>query len=247
MNDRYHNKENVAEGPVGDPALREVASVLSESRALTEFEAIGALRAYGIPFPATVLVTGTKEAEAAVRGMPGPAVMKIVSRDIVHKTDVGGVVTGVTKETAAATFTRIWNHARDARPHACLEGVLVQEQLSGIEVMVGANRDAQFGHAVLFGVGGIWAETLSDATFRIPPLTREDSLDMVHGIRAEEILRGGRHQPPVDMEALCGILERVSRFVEAFPEVAELDLNPVMATPSGATAVDAYLQVKTSE
>ena len=247
MNDRCHNKKNPPEGPEGDPALLKISSVLCGDRSLTEFEAITALQAYGIPFPATVLVTDAEEAEAAVREMPGPAVLKIVSCDIPHKTDIGGVVTGVTKDTAAATFARIWNHARAARPHARLEGVLVQEQLSGIEVMIGAIRDAQFGHAVLFGLGGIWAETLSDTVFRIPPLTWEDTLDMIHGIRAAEILRGGRHQPPVNMEALCTMLERVGRFVEAFPEVAELDLNPVMATPSGATAVDVYLRVKARE
>ncbi len=247
MNSWRHNKKKLAEDPDRDPALLEVASVLAEDRALTEFEAIKALQAYGISFPATVLTTNDKEAETAVRGLPGPAVMKIVSRDIPHKTDVGGVVTGVTGDTAAATFVRIWNHVRDARPHARLEGILVQEQLSGIEVMIGAIRDAQFGHAVLFGAGGIWAEALADTTFRISPLTQDDTLNMVHGIQAAEILLGGRHQPSVDVEALCTMLERVSRFVEAFPEVAELDLNPVMATPSGATAVDAYLQVKTRE
>jgi len=244
MDNRCHNKENPSARPERSWQQCEISSVLSKDQALNEFEALNALRTYGIPFASAVIAADAAAAEAAVAAMPGPVVMKIVSRDIAHKADIGGVVTGVTRDTAAKTFGEIWNRVRAARPRAHLEGVLVQEQLSGIEVIVGAIRDAQFGHAIMFGLGGIWAETMGDATFRVPPLTREDSLAMIHGIRAEAILQGGRNQPAADIDALCNILETVGRLVVEFPQVAELDLNPIIATPTGATAVDAFLRVE---
>jgi len=227
---------------------KDIRTLLQQDRRLTEIEAATVLKEYNIPFPAMVLTTNPEEAKAAAQKMVGSVVMKIVSRDISHKSDAGGIITGITEETAAATYERILKKVHSVCPEATIEGILVQQQeVSGVEVIIGAIRDVQFGHAVMFGLGGVLAELLTDVIFRIAPLTEQDAREMIDSIRGAAILYGQRGQSPANVEALSHVLIGVSRFVADYPQVAELDLNPVIVTKDKAIAVDALIKVEKAE
>ncbi|UDM03092.1 acetate--CoA ligase family protein [Streptomyces longhuiensis] len=221
-----------------------LASVRAEGRsALTAPEGKVIADAYGISVPGEELATDVDEAVAYAARFGGPVVMKIVSPDILHKTDAGGVIVGV--EGAAdvrAAFCTIVKNARAYAPDARIEGVQVQELLptgpSSQEVIVGAVTDPTFGKVVAFGLGGVLVEVLKDVTFRLAPVGADEAVSMLDSIRAAEVLRGVRGARPVDRWALAEQIRRVSQLVTDFPEIAEVDLNPVIATPEGAVAAD---------
>ena len=208
--------------------------------ALTAPEARGLCEAYGIVTPREGLATNATDAAAVAARIGFPAVMKIVSPEILHKTEAGGVLVGVkSAEEAAQGYTTIVANARKYDPKAEILGVQVQQMIGGgQEVIIGAVTDPAFGKLVAFGMGGILVEVLKDITFRLAPASEEDALSMLDGIAAAEILRGVRGAPPVDRAALATMIERVSVLVTDFPEISELDLNPVFASERGATAAD---------
>ncbi len=202
--------------------------------------------AYGIPLPEEGLATSAREAAQIADAIGYPVVMKIVSPDILHKTEAGGVVVGVASAAAAeAAYQKIVDAASRHAPSAKIEGVQVQQMLTGSaqEVIVGAVTDPSFGKLVAFGLGGVLVEVLKDVTFRLAPASMEDALSMLDGIQAAEILRGVRGADPIDREALARIVVAVSKLVDDFPEIQEVDLNPIFATKDGATAVDALISV----
>jgi acetyl coenzyme A synthetase (ADP forming)-like protein len=202
--------------------------------------------AYGIPLPNEGLATSANEAARLADEIGYPVVMKIVSPDILHKTEAGGVIVGVSSAAAAKTaYQKIVDAASSYAPKAKVEGVQVQQMLSGQaqEVIVGAVTDPSFGKLVAFGLGGILVEVLKDVTFRLAPASTEDALSMLDGIQAAEVLRGVRGADPVDRDALAAIIVAVSNLIADFPEIQEIDLNPVFATKDGATAVDALISV----
>jgi acyl-CoA synthetase (NDP forming) len=168
--------------------------------------------------------------------------MKIVSPDIPHKTDAGGVALGITDERAAVlAYDRIISEARHRAAGARIEGVLVARQVDAEgarETIVGVVRDPLFGPLVMFGLGGIYAEALRDVVFRIAPLTQHDARDMVSGIRGAALLDGIRGQPAVDRERLQDVVRRVAQLAVDFPEILELDVNPVLAFEHSVVAVD---------
>ncbi|MFH9405114.1 acetate--CoA ligase family protein [Streptomyces sp. NPDC017638] len=216
-------------------------SVRAEGRtALTAPEGKVVADAYGIAVPGEELAGDVDEAVAAAARLGGPVVLKIVSPDILHKTEAGGVVVGV--EGAAevrAAFHRIVAGARAYDAAARIEGVQVQELLpAGQEVIVGAVTDPAFGKVVAFGLGGVLVEVLKDVTFRLAPVRTDEALSMLDSIRAAEILRGVRGRAGVDRRAVAEQIRRVSELVADFPEIAEVDLNPVIATAHGAVAAD---------
>ncbi len=216
-------------------------SVRAEGRtALTAPEGKVVADAYGIAVPGEELAGDVDEAVAAAARLGGPVVLKIVSPDILHKTEAGGVVVGV--EGAAevrAAFHRIVAGARAYDAGARIEGVQVQELLpAGQEVIVGAVTDPAFGKVVAFGLGGVLVEVLKDVTFRLAPVRTDEALSMLDSIRAAEILRGVRGRAGVDRRAVAEQIRRVSELVADFPEIAEVDLNPVIATAHGAVAAD---------
>ncbi|WP_405915657.1 acetate--CoA ligase family protein [Streptomyces sp. NBC_00728] len=196
--------------------------------------------AYGIAVPGEELARDEEEAVAHAERFGGPVVMKIVSPDILHKTDAGGVLVGV--EGAAdvrAAFRTIVANARAYDVRARIDGVQVQELVPpGQEVIVGAVSDPTFGKVVAFGLGGVLVEVLKDVTFRLAPVSADEALSMLDSIRSAQILRGVRGAPPVRRAALADQIRRVSELVTDFPEIAEVDLNPVIASPEGAVAAD---------
>ena len=202
--------------------------------------------AYDIPLPKEGLATSAAEAASIAGGIGYPVVMKIVSPDILHKTEAGGVLVGVADDAAAqAGFESIMANAKAYKSDADLTGVQIQQMVSndGQEVIVGAVTDPSFGKLVAFGLGGILVEVLKDITFRLAPATKDDALSMLDGIGAAEILRGVRGADPVDRDALAAIIVNVSELTADFPEIKEIDLNPILASANGATAVDALISV----
>jgi acetyl coenzyme A synthetase (ADP forming)-like protein len=196
--------------------------------------------AYGIPVPKEGVANSAADAAKLASGMGFPVVMKIVSPEILHKTEAGGVIVGVkSAQDAEAAFATIMGNAAKYDAKATLLGVQVQQMLSGgQEVIVGAVTDPSFGKLVAFGLGGVLVEVMKDITFRLAPATREDALSMLDGVQAAEMLKGVRGADPVNREALATLIEKVSQLVSDFPEISEMDLNPVFATKNGATAAD---------
>jgi acetyl coenzyme A synthetase (ADP forming)-like protein len=208
--------------------------------ALTAPEGKQLCDAYGIAVPREGVAASAQQAAKLAEGMGFPVVMKIVSPDILHKTEAGGVIVGVNSGSeAAAAYDTILANARKYKASAKIDGVQVPQMLQGgQEVIIGAVTDQSFGKLVAFGLGGVLVEVLKDITFRLAPASNEDALSMLDGIAAAEILKGVRGADPVDREALASLIQNVSQLVSDFPEIAEMDLNPVFATRSGAVAAD---------
>ena len=169
--------------------------------------------------------------------------MKIASPDILHKTDVGGVVVGLASTSDVENaYDRMISEAERLRPEADIWGVTLQEMgKPGKEVILGATRDPNFGSLIMFGLGGIYTEALKDVTFRLAPIRQLSAQNMLAQIRGRQILEGIRGEPPADMDALQECLERLSQLVIEFPIIQELDINPLLAYEKGAVAVDARI------
>ena len=213
--------------------------------ALTAPEAKLVSDEYGIPVPGEGLATSADEAVKLGASISYPVVMKIVSPDILHKTEAGGVIVGVkSDEEARAAYDKILANAKNYKKDAKIEGVQVQQMLTGgTEVIVGSITDQSFGKLVAFGLGGVLVEVLKDITFRLAPITTEEALEQIGSIKAHELLDGVRGGKPLDKKALADIVVRVSQLVTDFPEIVELDLNPVFATEKGAIAADVRIVV----
>ncbi|MDF6046455.1 acetate--CoA ligase family protein [Streptomyces sp. JH14] len=223
-------------------------SVRTDGRsALTAPEGKIVADAYGIAVPGEELAQDVDEAVAFADRLGGPVVLKIVSPDVLHKTDAGGVVVGVKGASEVrAAYHRIIENVRAYAPDARIDGVQVQQLVPpGQEVIVGAVTDPTFGKVVAFGLGGVLVEVLKDITFRLAPVSADEALSMLDSIGAAEILRGVRGAPPVDRSALAEQIRRVSQLVTDFPEIAEVDLNPVIAAPEGAVAADIRILLAT--
>ena len=223
----------------------EVRTVLDTVRAegrtaLTALEGKRLCDAYGITVPAEALATSADEAVSRAVDMGLPVVLKIVSPDILHKTEAGGVLVGVgSPHDVKVGYERIVTAAKAHDPKAEILGVQVQRMVpAGQEVIIGATTDPTFGKVIAFGLGGILVEVLKDVTFRLAPATADEATSMLDDIAAAEVLRGARGAAPISRDALSGMIQRVSDLVGDFPEISEMDLNPVFATPEGAVAAD---------
>jgi acetyl coenzyme A synthetase (ADP forming)-like protein len=220
--------------------------VRAEGRAsLTASEGKRVCEAYGISVPQEGLATSAHEAVQLAQEIGYPVVMKIASPDILHKTEAGGVLTNLTRTADVEQgYSAILNQVKAYKADATILGVQVQQMLpAGQEVIVGAITDPSFGKLVAFGLGGVLVEVLQDVTFRLAPTTRREARAMLTDIDGAEVLRGVRGGPGVDEGALAELIENVSQLVHDFPEISELDLNPILATGDGATAVDVRILV----
>ena len=221
-----------------------ISQAKSEGRAvLLEPEAKAICIEYGIPVTKFKVASNEEEATAFAVEIGFPVVLKIVSPDIIHKSDAGGVLVDLKNTTEVALgYSKIVENAKNYKPDAKIVGVLVQEMApQSTETIVGAIKDPQFGQTIMFGLGGIFVEVLKDVNFRIAPLTTDDAKEMITQLKAYPLLRGFRNTPPADINALVSILCNTSRLVMEHPEIKEIDLNPVMAYPSGAKTVDARI------
>jgi acetyltransferase len=215
---------------------------------LGEVEAREVLAAYGIPVARTILATNLEECIRAGRNIGYPVVLKIASPQILHKTDVGGVVVNIADtDSLIDAYQNITARVRRLAPEAEIWGVLVQEMLPpSRELILGMNRDPQFGPLVMLGLGGIYVEVLKDVSFRLAPLGREDVMEMLRELKSYWLLQGARGEPPADVGAVVEVTLRVSQMAEELPELEELDINPlrVMEKGKGCLAADARMVLR---
>jgi len=198
---------------------------------------------YGIPVTRFKVALTQDEASGFADQIGYPVVLKIVSPDILHKWDLGGVILNLKNTTDVKNaYDKILENAKRHKPDAKIVGVLVQEMApSSTEVIVGSIKDPQFGPALMFGLGGVFVEVLKDVTFRIAPITETDAREMITEVKGYPILKGYRGQPPADIDAIVEILMNTSRLVIDRMEIKELDLNPIMVYENGAKTVDARI------
>jgi acyl-CoA synthetase (NDP forming) len=217
-------------------------------RILNEVESKELLAATGIKTVPARLARSAAEAAAIATELGFPVAVKVMSEDIPHKSDVGGVRLGLeSADQVAEAFSAVTNAARERHPAAEIAGVSVQRMAEpGLEVIVGVSEDPQFGPVIMFGLGGVFVELLRDVSFRLVPLERRDAVEMIDEIRGSALLDGYRGTPAANRSRLVEFLLAVSNFIESHPQVMELDLNPVFAYPDDAVAVDARVVLRSS-
>lgn len=212
---------------------------------LLEEEGYEVLQAYGFPTPQSILCTTEQEGIDAARQIGYPLVMKIVSPDIIHKSDAGGVKVGVkTDDELKSAFRTITENALKYESDAKIKGVLVQEMVkSAKETILGASQDPTFGPVIMFGLGGIYVEVLKDVVFRVAPIDEQEATNMVESIKTIKLLKGVRGEKPSDLKAIADSLQRLSQLVVDFQEIKEFDINPllVLEEGKGARVVDARI------
>jgi acetyltransferase len=228
-----------------------VKAVFDKARAenrlgLGDFEARAVMEAYGLKVPASVLAKSAEEAVEAATAMGFPVVLKIASPDILHKSDIGAVKVGLSDATQVRdAFDIISYRAQKYMPNADIWGCTVQEMVAkGKETIIGVSKDPQFGPLLLFGMGGIYVEVLKDVTFRVAPISRLEATEMMSEIRSFPILRGVRGEKASDLDATVDAILRISQLVTDFPEIVELDVNPLVVHEHGAIAVDMRIILK---
>jgi acetyl coenzyme A synthetase (ADP forming)-like protein len=243
--------------PIGRPRhfvvdRERVLDIVAKARAahrpnLDSFEAAQVLTAYGIAIPRAILAHDLDEAIRAAEDIGFPVVLKVASPDIVHKSEAGGVRVGLrSADEVRLAYAEICRTVAARAPTARIDGIGVWSMAPpGVETIVGLSVDPTFGHLLLFGLGGIFVEVIKDVSFRVVPITPADATSMIHEIRAFPILQGARGRPPSDLNAIGDVLERVSQLAEDFPEIRELDINPLIVypPPHGVLAVDARLSL----
>ncbi len=213
--------------------------MVDEIHILTEPEAMQFLGPYGIPFSLFSVAHSPAEAMELASTWSEPFVLKVVSRDIQHKSDAGGVRLGVTQNNIAAVYDDILETVSKQAPGSVIDGILIQPQASsGIEVIVGVQQDEAFGHAVLLGVGGVLSELIDGVSIRLLPIDVKGVKEMLTETKLGKLLKGARNFPPGDVSTLCQLVTKLSLIVKENPGIIELDLNPVIVHPQGVTVVD---------
>ena len=231
--------------PIPDGVGGIMGTCRSEGRlSLFEHEAIGLLRAYGVGMDNFLFVQSEDGLDAAMDAIDAtPMVMKVVSKDILHKTEAGGVKLSLrSRESVHKAYREIMDGALAYKPDADIAGVLMGPMAKpGVEVIIGMTRDPVYGPVMMFGIGGTLVEVLRDVSFRAIPLSRADAGEMLEQIKSGAILEGVRGAPPIDKDAVIDVMMKVSALVQAHPEIVELDLNPIFAHQVGCTVVDARI------
>ncbi len=207
---------------------------LEESREIMELA--------GIPFNKAGLAATEEDAVKLAGEIGYPLVMKIVSPQVIHKTDVGGVKVGMSSEQEVVkAFSEILESVKSHKPDAEIVGIMMEEMVKGSEFIIGTTNDSQFGPMIMFGVGGVYVEVYKDVSFRLIPITKPDALEMLTELKGRSILEGVRGMPKADPDQLAEILMNVSKLVAENELIAEMDINPLMVTKRGAIAVDARI------
>jgi len=244
------------ERPVEDPEnfsvdRREVELILDRVQAagrtqLTEVEALKVFKAYGVPTIPYRVAHSQEEAIEVAAELGYPVVLKIISPDIVHKTDTGGVRVDLrSSEEVFEAYRSIVDTVRELHPRVRMEGVLVESFLKGgREAIIGMSTDPRFGPVLMFGLGGVYVEALKDVAFRVQPVTKADADEMIRSIRGFPLLEGVRGEAGSDLDALAEVIQRVSQLVGDHDRIVELDLNPFLSFPEGGMALDARVTIR---
>jgi len=219
---------------------RIIQKAKKEKRSLLETEAKELLKEYGIPVPNFKLIKSEDKITGLAKEINFPIVMKIVSPDIIHKTDAGGVKVGIKDEKEAeSAYQEIIFKAKKYNKEARIEGVIVYPMVpQGTEIIIGMMKDPHFGPVAMFGLGGIFVEVLKDVSFRILPIEERDAREMITEIKGYEILKGVRGESPRDIQAIKEVLMKISKLTTENPEINEIDLNPIFVFEKGLQVVD---------
>jgi hypothetical protein len=230
-------------GKIIQKALREgrFSLLITESQQICKL--------HHIPTPVSYMVQSLDEAITQGNAIGFPVVLKIISPQIVHKSDVGGVVLGIADNASLKTaYPKLLAQVREKESNAEVIGVLIEKMMPpSTEVIVGGIRDNQFGPSIMFGMGGIFTEVYKDVAFRVAPIDKIDALNLVHELRGSRILEGIRGQPPADIDAIVNLLMDVSSMMTQHSAISQLDLNPVIAYPDGVCAVDTRIVLAKNE
>jgi acyl-CoA synthetase (NDP forming) len=220
-----------------------IEKATKEKRPLLETEAKELLREYGIPVPDFKLIKSEDEIVGLTKEINFPIVMKIISSDIVHKTDAGGVKVGIKDEKEAKTaYQDIMYKVKKYKKEAKISGVITYSMIpQGTEIIIGMMKDLHFGPVIMFGLGGIFVEILKDISFRILPLEERDAEEMISEIKGYQILKGIRGETPKDIQSIRDVLMKISQLVMENPEIKEIDLNPIFVFNEGLQVVDARM------
>jgi acetyl-CoA synthetase (ADP-forming) len=215
-------------------------------RSLTEIESREILEYYKLPLVRGKIIKSIEESKKFIDEVGYPVVLKVVSPEIIHKTEVGGVVVNIQNEKQLYdAYNDILKNVKSKIPTARIEGLFVQEMMPpSFEVMVGGKYDNTFGQTIAFGLGGIYVEVYEDVSFRILPITEKDAISMIKETKTYKILVGYRGKKPADIRALIDILMKTSNMLESNPEIKELDMNPIFALPDRAVAIDARVIIE---
>ena len=228
-----------------DPKIDEIFKVAEDEdrNFLYEHEAKALFALYDLPVTQIQVAPTEDEAVEAANRIGYPIVLKIVSPQILHKSDAGGVIVGVEDDQGIRDgFKKIVKNAKAYNADAEITGILVQEMApNGTEIIVGSTTDPTFGPTLMFGLGGIFVEILKDVSFRVAPITERDAAEMIEEIKAVKILDGARGMPPCHKPTLAEILHKTSKMLMENPEIKELDMNPILAYPDSAMIVDARI------
>jgi acetyltransferase len=231
-----------------------VRQIFKETRAkgrrdLPDIQASQVTSAYGIRIAKSALAHNIDEAKRIASHLGYPLALKIASPDILHKSDVGGLAIGIeNEEQLVVKYNQVIDNVSRFMPQAMIWGISVQEMIQEArETIIGVNKDPQFGHLILFGLGGIYVEVLKDVSFRIAPVSREDARQMVAEINTYALLRGVRGQPSADIDAVVDTIQRVSQMVTDFPDIIEMDINPLMVLEKGKGAIAADVRITIGE
>ncbi|MBW2996096.1 acetate--CoA ligase family protein [Candidatus Woesearchaeota archaeon] len=197
------------------------------------------LERYKLPFAKSDLASSPEKALAIAKKFGYPVAIKAISKDIIHKSDIGGVKVNIqNKEELTSAYNSMLTAIKKKSPKAKIEGILIQKMESGVEVIIGMKRDPQFDAVVVFGLGGMFTEILKDVSFRIAPITKQEAEEMINEIKSSQILRGVRGSPPVKISALVDLLVKASRLAIENKKIQELDFNPVIVDEKTAVIVD---------
>jgi len=224
-----------------------INTALQEKRyLLNEIESKNLVKSYKIPVVSTKLATSAKEAREIASKLKFPLVMKIVSNDISHKSDVGGVVLDIGNlKEVDSNYKSMMKAVKKVNKHAVIQGIAVQPMVNdGIELVIGVTTDKQFGPVLMFGLGGVFVEFMKDVSFKLIPLRKVDAKNILSEIQSKDILMGARGFPKIDLIKLQDLILNVSKFVQDNPEIEEVDLNPVIANSKEMLAVDARIVLK---
>ena len=214
----------------------------SDRKILTYEESRKIMDLAGIPLNKMLLATNLEEGIEKAKEIGYPIVLKIISEDVIHKSDSGGVQIGINSEDDMKTaYNNMMRSVTSYYPDAKIEGISVEEMVTGVELLVGTSTDSQFGKMIAFGIGGVFVEVYKDVSFRLIPVTEQDIKEMIDEIEGKTILNGFRGMPAVDKEELISIMLKASKLVENNLIIKEMDLNPIVATEQGLKAIDARI------
>jgi acetate---CoA ligase (ADP-forming) subunit beta len=226
-----------------------IQNALKERRPLLENEAQQICTLHHIPTPRSYNASSAHEAILKAKEIGFPVVLKIISPQILHKSDVGGVILNVRDEKELeAQYEKLLVEIGKREPSAKVLGVLVEKMMPpSTEVIVGGIRDSQFGPSIMFGIGGVFAEIYDDVAFRVAPIDKIDASNLIHELKGYKILEGARGKPPADLDSITNILTNVSDLMMEHEAINQLDLNPVLAYSDSACAVDTRIIIKQTD